>query len=122
MSASHAGCAYRLTRLASLSSHRPRRWERSPVVCVTRNMSLLHGKPRSTLRFELEEPDGDIPCFGPRLGTATLQRPGDSSVSVTVETPAMITSTSRGVVPHLSRDHQASAEAICWMNVPIESL
>jgi hypothetical protein len=56
------------------------------------------------------------------VGTATLARADLPQSTVQVQTPALITSTSRGLVPHFSRDHQASTEAIRWVNVPFESL
>ncbi|KAF9236047.1 tRNA-guanine(15) transglycosylase-like protein [Melanogaster broomeanus] len=38
-----------------------------------------------------------------------------------METPNILVGTSRGVVPHLSRDHCNSSDAIKWINVPFES-
>ena len=69
--------------------------------------------------------------FGPRFGQITLSRPttvqdnGSPSFDVspiTIDTPNILVGTSRGVVPHLSRDHCNSAGAIKWINVPFESL
>ncbi|KAI6132332.1 hypothetical protein EV401DRAFT_1849807 [Pisolithus croceorrhizus] len=69
--------------------------------------------------------------FGPRLGRiALLEVPReeytidisiDETSSVTFNTPNILVGTSRGVVPHLSRDHCNSADAIRWINVPFES-
>ncbi|KIM55774.1 hypothetical protein SCLCIDRAFT_288871 [Scleroderma citrinum Foug A] len=68
--------------------------------------------------------------FGPRFGQITLSRPttvqdsGNPSFDVspiTIDTPNILVGTSRGVVPHLSRDHCNSAGAIKWINVPFES-
>jgi hypothetical protein len=75
---------------------------------------------QSKLSFSLHDPEA--PRYHPRVGTATLARADLPQSTVQVQTPALITSTSRGLVPHFSRDHQASTEAIRWVNVPFESL
>jgi queuine tRNA-ribosyltransferase len=64
------------------------------------------------------------PQFGPRVGRLCLTRRSDSSSNHTIDipTPNFLIGTSRGVVPHLSRDHVRSANAITWVNVPFESL
>ncbi|KAI6142856.1 hypothetical protein BKA82DRAFT_530571 [Pisolithus tinctorius] len=68
--------------------------------------------------------------FGPRVGRIILAAPReecttdiaiDGTSSVTLDTPNILVGTSRGVVPHLSRDHCNSADAIKWINVPFES-
>ncbi|KAJ7594090.1 tRNA-guanine(15) transglycosylase-like protein [Mycena floridula] len=51
--------------------------------------------------------------FGPRIGSFAL---GNS----TLDSPGIIASTSRGVVPHLSRDHYET-KAIRWVNLPFET-
>lgn len=58
--------------------------------------------------------------FGPRLGNLTLNRSGDAKV--TLETPGLSASTSRGVIPHLSRDHYGATEVVKLVQVPWESL
>ena len=74
----------------------------------------------STLRFHIQSAPA---TFSPRLGTVSLSRPPeDNTASIEVPTPGLITSTSRGVVPHLSGDHTALSEAIRWVHVPFESL
>ncbi|KAJ2965857.1 hypothetical protein NUW54_g13974 [Trametes sanguinea] len=60
------------------------------------------------------------PKFGPRTGTLTLSRPEDGIVMST-ETPAMLVATSRGIVPHLSRDHLHLTRAIQHVQLPFES-
>jgi hypothetical protein len=112
----------RLTRLAFRSYRPSSSLGRPTTSCADQRCSrnTLHGKPRSTLRFELAQPNS--PHFGPRLGTATLARPDDPGMSVVTETPGLVTMTTRGLVPHLSRDHQAGAAAIRWMGLPFESL
>ena len=52
-----------------------------------------------------------------RLGNVILNRSG-----FPIPTPNLLTSTSRGVVPHLSRDHYDRTGAIRWVNVPFETL
>lgn len=62
--------------------------------------------------------------FGPRVGRLCLTRPSDSSPSnhvIDIRTPNFLIGTSRGVIPHLSRDHVHSANGISWINVPFES-
>lgn len=57
--------------------------------------------------------------FGPRLGEAILKRAEQTEIRI--QTPHFLTTTSRGVIPHLSRDHYGSS-GIHWVNVPFESL
>lgn len=59
--------------------------------------------------------------FGPRFGAISLQRE-DGFVLPEIKTPGLITTTSRGVVPHLSRDHTSLTEAVRWVQLPFESL
>lgn len=73
----------------------------------------------STLRFHIQYAPA---TFAPRLGTLSLSRLPEQNTSIEVPTPGLITSTSRGVVPHLSGDHTALSEAIRWVHVPFESL
>lgn len=72
----------------------------------------------STLRFHIQPSPA---TFSPRLGTVTLSRLSENT-SIELATPGIITSTSRGVVPHLSGDHTALSDAIRWIHVPFESL
>ncbi|KIM49902.1 hypothetical protein M413DRAFT_22013 [Hebeloma cylindrosporum] len=58
--------------------------------------------------------------YGPRLGKIALRRPG-STVDLQIPTPGLLTATSRGVVPHLSRDHHRLTDAIRWVNIPFET-
>lgn len=81
---------------------------------------MTASKPPSTLSFELSS--ANSPQFGPRLGRATLRRHGEQA-EISIDTPALISSTSRGVVPHLTRDHYTAAgDALSWVHVPFESL
>ncbi|KAG1871408.1 hypothetical protein F4604DRAFT_1583403 [Suillus subluteus] len=61
--------------------------------------------------------------FGPRVGGLCLTRPSDSSSNhiIDIQTPNFLVGTSRGAVPHFSRDHVHSAKGISWINVPFES-
>ncbi|OSD02794.1 tRNA-guanine transglycosylase [Trametes coccinea BRFM310] len=58
--------------------------------------------------------------FGPRTGTLTLARPEDG-IFLSSDTPALLAATSRGIVPHLSRDHLHLAQAIQHVQLPFES-
>jgi len=86
------------------------------VECLQLIMSL--NIQLSTLRFHIQSAPS---TFSPRLGTVALSRLSENT-SIEVPTPGLITSTSRGVVPHLSGDHTALSEAISWVHVPFESL
>lgn len=46
----------------------------------------------------------------------------DTTVRIAMDTPNILVGTTRGVVPHLSRDHTNGSDAIQWINVPFESL
>ncbi|KAF8840077.1 hypothetical protein BDN67DRAFT_969122 [Paxillus ammoniavirescens] len=64
-----------------------------------------------------------VPRFSARLGKIVLTRPTPDSDTVVIEmeTPDILVGTSRGVIPHFSRDHCKSSDAIKWINVPFES-
>jgi hypothetical protein len=66
-----------------------------------------------------------VPKFGSRAGRVVLARDsaGGASTStlITMDTPNILVGTSRGVVPHFSRDHTVGSDAIQWLNVPFES-
>ncbi|KAG0702218.1 hypothetical protein DFH29DRAFT_922871 [Suillus ampliporus] len=72
------------------------------------------------LTFTLEQ---ETPQFGPRVGRLCLTRSSDSPCNhvIDIPTPNFLVGTSRGVVPHFSRDHVRSANGISWINVPFES-
>jgi hypothetical protein len=74
----------------------------------------------STFSFQLSGP-ASISRFGPRLGKAFLKR-NDGSPAIEMDTPGSLTTTSRGVIPHLSRDHHRLTKAIRWVSVPFETL
>lgn len=77
-------------------------------------------RPHSTLSFELTS--HHVQQFGPRVGKVTLRRDGKQS-TIVVDTPNIMASTSRGVVPHLSRDHCVAAdEVLAWVHLQFESL
>jgi hypothetical protein len=77
-------------------------------------------KSLSTFSFYLSPPYG-ASRFGPRLGRATLKRT-DGSPAIELDTPGLLATTSRGVIPHLSRDHHRLTKAIRWVHVPFETL
>lgn len=72
----------------------------------------------SSLSFSIANPVR----YGPRLGSITLRRGADTESNVTIATPGLLASTSRGAVPHLSRDHVRITDALRWVNVPFETL
>ncbi|KAH9968074.1 tRNA-guanine(15) transglycosylase-like protein [Russula dissimulans] len=78
-------------------------------------MSLNHHL--STLRFHFQSAPS---TFTPRLGTVTLYRQSEYT-SIEVQTPGLITSSSRGVVPHLSSDHIRVSDPIRCIHIPFES-
>ncbi|KAI0781210.1 tRNA-guanine(15) transglycosylase-like protein [Trametes elegans] len=65
-------------------------------------------------------PTSPAPKFGPRTGTFTIEREG-SPIAHTTPTPNVLTATSRGIVPHLSRDHLHLSQAIQHVQLPFES-
>lgn len=69
--------------------------------------------------FALAKPAPDK--FAPRTGILTIER-ADSGGAYQTETPALLTATSRGIVPHLSRDHLYISQAIQHVQLPFESL
>ena len=90
-------------------------------------MSILpKHAPATLLNFSLTSPNPTR--YGPRIGNIILKRsrdlPDDSSQNHVLQilTPNLLTTTSRGVVPHISRDHYKLTDAILWVNVPFETL
>lgn len=65
--------------------------------------------------------DDTLGKFAPRLGTVSLRRQDGSEVE-DIATPGLITTTSRGIVPHLSRDHVEGTDAIRWAQIHFETL
>ncbi|KAH9167063.1 tRNA-guanine(15) transglycosylase-like protein [Lactarius sanguifluus] len=70
-----------------------------------------------SLRFHVQPL---LSSFSPRLGSLSVHRASEDT-TISVSTPGLITSTSRGVVPHLSSDHTRVSDAIQWVHVPFES-
>lgn len=54
-----------------------------------------------------------------RLGRLTISR--ENSSPVELSTPTLWTYTSRGVVPHLTRDNVLKSPAIKGIHIPLES-
>ena len=90
--------------------------------------SLLHfsvNRARATMSTSCVLSFSLLPCdiahFAPRRGLLSLHRPGGSA-ALEISTPGLITATTRGLIPHLSRDHVNSSPHIHWVHVPFESL
>ena len=85
---------------------------------------LPKNTPATLLNFSLTSPNPTR--YGPRIGNIILKRsrdlPDDSTNHLQISTPNLLTTTSRGVVPHISRDHYKITDAILWVNVPFETL
>jgi len=64
--------------------------------------------------------------YGPRLGAILLLPRSDpsstSQLQTQLSTPTFLTTTSRGVIPHLSTDNQRLTPSIRWINIPFETL
>ncbi|KAI0747854.1 tRNA-guanine(15) transglycosylase-like protein [Daedaleopsis nitida] len=58
--------------------------------------------------------------FGPRTGSISIDRE-DGTPIIQTDTPALLTATSRGIVPHFSRDSLNRTEAIRHVQVSFES-
>lgn len=80
----------------------------------------LPPRTMSTFSFTFQHPQHST-HFGPRLGRLEFKR-SDEADAQTILTPALITTTSRGIVPHLSRDHVAATPSIGWTQVHFETL
>jgi queuine tRNA-ribosyltransferase len=81
-------------------------------------MNTLEKNPATVFDFTLTSPN--TKRYGPRFGNVILKR--SDSTHLQISTPNLITTTSRGVVPHISRDHYKLTDAILWINVPFETL
>lgn len=87
-------------------------------------MNILPKNAQATLlNFSLTSPSPTR--YGPRIGNVILKRskdlPDDSS-HLQISTPNLLSTTSRGVIPHISRDQYKITDAILWVNVPFETL
>ena len=67
--------------------------------------------------FRLHKPSV---ASGPRLGLFCLERTA-TRAEIQVETPGITVYSSRGVVPHLSRDHVGKSKAVKVIDLPFES-
>ena len=85
---------------------------------------LPKNAPATLLNFSLTSPNPTR--YGPRFGNIILKRSRDLSdhntSHVQIPTPNFLSTTSRGVLPHVSRDHYKLTDAILWVNVPFETL
>lgn len=79
-----------------------------------------------TLSFTLATAPSSLSKFGPRTGRLVLARPGNQARSIEIDTPGLMTGTSRGVVSHLAWDvyaqHAREENGVLkWVNVPWET-
>lgn len=93
-----------------------RAWSsRTPALYqVLRARSIMADRPLFIPSFAPEK-------FGPRTGTIEIDR-GDGTPVIQINTPGLLTATSRGLVPHLSGDHVHLTGAIRHIQLPFESL
>ncbi|KAJ3996306.1 tRNA-guanine(15) transglycosylase-like protein [Lentinula boryana] len=70
----------------------------------------------SSISFDLSssDPSPNDSKFGPRVAKLMIRK-------ITIDTPGILACTSRGVVPHLSRDNVIRTKGIRWIHVPFES-
>ena len=80
----------------------------------------MSNSTRSAASFNLTQKPLQNGAFSPRLGRLTVTKAEGHTVQV--ETPGFITSTSRGIVPHLTKDHVDRSDAIRLVNMPFETL
>ncbi|KAH6906996.1 hypothetical protein BKA70DRAFT_1563364 [Coprinopsis sp. MPI-PUGE-AT-0042] len=79
-----------------------------------------------TLIFTLASSPENQSKFGPRTGRLALSRPERQGRSIEIETPGLLTGTSRGVIPHLAWDVYAQHArddngVLKWVNIPWET-
>jgi hypothetical protein len=80
-----------------------------------------------SLSFALASSPDAQSKFGPRTGHLVLSRPERQGRDISIETPGLLTGTSRGVVPHLAWDvyaqHARDENSVLkWVNIPWETL
>ena len=81
------------------------------------------GPPRLTFSVSpLPSSSPSASHFNPRLGSLTLQRNDATKSTIKLDTPGLLTTASRGLIPHLSRDHVDATAAVRWVNIPFETL
>ena len=76
---------------------------------------LEQSQPLSMPRFQFTTTRTASSRFSPRTGNINFAK-------TLIDTPTSLTSTSRGVVPHLTRDHVVLSPSIKWVHVPFEIL
>ncbi|PIL23746.1 hypothetical protein GSI_13496 [Ganoderma sinense ZZ0214-1] len=77
----------------------------------------MTSRPLSTVAFTGSSSSGK---YGPRTGRIRIDRQ-DGTPILHTDTPALLTATSRGLVPHLSRDNVHLTQAIRHLQLPFES-
>ncbi|KZV84281.1 tRNA-guanine transglycosylase [Exidia glandulosa HHB12029] len=74
----------------------------------------------STISFKLKpDPSSSTTATAGRLGTLLVTRPDGAQLDI--ETPNFLASTSRGAVPHLSRDHVLASSSTRGLHVTYDS-
>lgn len=102
---------------------------RRRTTITTRNLKVFPRAIMSHSTFKFESSLAPQ-SFGPRLGSLKFRRvPSNETTNVPsypaereILTPGLLTTTSRGVIPHLSRDHAGGSNAVRWVNIPFETL
>ncbi|KAH7907639.1 tRNA-guanine(15) transglycosylase-like protein [Hygrophoropsis aurantiaca] len=72
-------------------------------------------------RYPYPNADVDAGSDGNAVLDTTLPSHSDSEHLIDLDTPNFLSNTSRGVVPHFSRDHCNSTRALRWVHIPFES-
>jgi len=99
--------------------HKKGRFEREKSMIKPGRM----GPPRLTFSTSpLPSSSPSSSHFNPRLGSLTVQRGNVVKSAIKIDTPGLLTTASRGLLPHLSRDHVNATAAIRWVNIPFETL
>lgn len=105
-----------------------------PAVGFTSNMASAPSASSSTLSFHFRTLLSPIVssnasagnAFGPRIGRLILARPGPAGAAgpapqIEIPTPNLWITTSRGVIPHLTRDNVARSAALTGVHLTFES-
>lgn len=83
-------------------------------------MAISEASVRSDASFHRVLYSHSRGIYGPRLGRAAVKKASGSEIKI--DTPGLLASTSRGVVPHLTQDHIGRTDAVKWVHVPFETL
>ncbi|KAK0500025.1 tRNA-guanine(15) transglycosylase-like protein [Armillaria luteobubalina] len=72
-----------------------------------------------SLSFTIGQASISKSMFSPRVGIASLTRNGTDKIDI--DTPGILVTTSRGVIPHLARDQHKQCSSVRWVHVPFET-